>query len=165
MTWLLAIDPATYQTGAAVFKGEALVDYRLLKAPERAPVDQRIADLIKQLDQLSQAYPQITQAACEKTTGIDKHRPAPELQVMVRRTKSWATGRPRRYSWFEYHPSTVRAAVQLRGMGRDATAKDLLAIGVEALYGISEVEQDVIDAVAVGHCHILKTRDIPEMTT
>ena len=102
----------------------------------------------------------MTEVVCERPMGIDSHRPAPELQVLVKRLRSWARQAPRRYNWTEYHPSTVLAAVRPRGLGRTASSKVALHLGVKGLYGDlfdpNQAAQDVTDAVAVGHCHLCK---------
>jgi len=61
--------------------------------------------------------------------------------------------------WTEYHPSTVVASVRPRGM-KDKPRKDVLRAGVQMLYGrdLGTLDQNIIDAIAVGHCHIAKVR-------
>ena len=158
----LAIDPGTYRAGVALFDGPELVNWWLLEAPRAMPVDQRIGTIVDQLEAIAAEHGQdVREVACERPTGIDAGRPAPELQVLVRRIRWWATKRPHRWAWTEYHPSTVVASVRPRGMKRKAS-KEVLALGVKMLYGeridVNHQDQNVIDAVAVGHCHLVKDK-------
>ena len=82
----LAIDPGTYRAGVALFDGRALVNWWLLEAPRRMPVDQRIGTIVDQLEAIVAEHGRdVQEVACERPTGIDTGRPAPELQVLVRR--------------------------------------------------------------------------------
>ena len=161
----LALDPGTYKTGAALFNGPDLVGWWLIQAEKRLPIDERIGSIVRQLEALIARHGQ--EVVCERTTGIENRRPAPELQVLVRRIKAWATRVSHRYVWTDYHPSTVLASVRPRGVDRKARSKTVLALGVELLYrgAVShegdrfsggDVDQNVIDAVAVGNCHVSK---------
>ena len=164
----LALDPGTYKTGAALFNGPDLVGWWLIQAEKRLPIDERIGSIVRQLEALIARHGQeVREVVCERTTGIENRRPAPELQVLVRRIKAWATRVSHRYVWTDYHPSTVLASVRPRGVDRKARSKTVLALGVELLYrgAVSydgdrfsggDVDQNVIDAVAVGHCHVCR---------
>ena len=92
MTRFLAIDPGTYKTGAALFNGPDLVGWWLIQAEKRLPIDERIGSIIQQLEALIAEHGQeVREVVCERTTGIEDRRPAPELQVLVRRIKAWDT--------------------------------------------------------------------------
>ena len=69
--------------------------------------------------------------------------------------------KPHKWGWTEYHPSTVLAAVRLRGIVSDT--KSLIRVGVMALYPQVNIglDQDVYDAIAIGHCHLAKTAGRP----
>ena len=158
----LAVDPGTYRTGVALFGDGELVNWWLLEAPKGMPVDQRIGVIVDQLEAIVAEHGRdVREVACERATGIDAGRPAPELQVLVNRLRFWATRRPHRYIWTTYHPSTVLASVRPRGMKRKA-AKEVLSLGVRMLYreriNVDHQDQNVIDAVAVGHCHLVKEK-------
>ena len=100
-------------------------------------------------------------------------RPAPELDTLIRSLKSYVTGRAKlgqrklsKRLWVEYAPATVLASVRPRGWA--GPTKEVIALGVDILYGdslrraadpILSVPQDVLDAIAVGHCHLSKTRE------
>lgn len=160
MITFLAIDPGTHQMGVALFEGTKLVDHWLLTA--KGEVEDRIADLIVQLDAIAVENNRIQAVACERITDIP-NRPAPELATMVRRIKRWATQRPHKFAWHHYHPSTVVAAVRPRALaGKDTKA--IMRFGVGMLYPETKpvpfapvIDQNVIDAIAVGHCHLSKT--------
>ena len=161
MSKFLAIDPGTYQTGVALFHGSRLVDCWAINADKKDPVEKRIGAIIAQLETITARHGEgLTEVVCERPMGIDSHRPAPELQVLVRRLRSWARQSPRRYGWVEYHPSTVLAQIRPRGLGRTAPSKLALQLGVKMVYGDlfdpGGAPQDVTDAVAVGHCHLCK---------
>ena len=161
MSKFLAIDPGTYQTGVALFDGSQLVDCWAINADKKDPVEKRIGAIIVQLEAINARHGEgLTEVVCERPMGIDSHRPAPELQVLVKRIRSWAKQSPRRYKWVEYHPSTVLAQIRPRGLGRTASSKLALHLGVKMVYGDrfdpNQAAQDVTDAVAVGHCHLCK---------
>ena len=161
MTKFLAVDPGTYHTGVALFDGSRLLDCWALDAARNDPVEKRIGAIINQLEAITAKHGEgLKEVVCERPMGIDSHRPAPELQVLVRRLRSWARQSPRRYKWVEYHPSTVLAQIRPRGLGRTASSKLALQLGVKMVYGDqidpNQAAQDVTDAVAVGHCHLCK---------
>ena len=161
MTRFLAIDPGTHSTGVALFDGPCLIGWWHLDAGVKDPVERRIGAIIRRLDDIMARHGSgVTAVVCERPMGIDSHRPAPELQVLVKRIRSWAKQKPRSYEWTEYHPSTVLASVRPRGLGRTASSKVALHLGVKLLYGDlfdpSDHPQDVTDSVAVGHCHLTK---------
>ena len=160
---LLAIDPGTHRTGLAVFRGLELVDWQLAKAmPEgsvRRPntLEHRIMDLVAGLDEVAARHPGIIQVACEKAPGHGaKIPPAPELIVYVRRLRQWA--RTKKLPWVVYHGGSVVASVRPRGM-KGKPSKEVIAWGVKMLYGVQDLPQDVLDAIAVGHCHLAKTKE------
>ena len=158
---LLAVDPGTRRTGLAVFDGEKLSRYGLIVAPGYMEVDQRIGYMVSQLEKaVGPVRAEIRDVVAEQPWGIDQHRPAPELQTLVARLRRWTT-RSHGWSWTVYHPSTVAASVRLRGVGN--TRKEQIRAGVIALYSPGlplDVGQDVVDAVAIGHCHIVKSRQL-----
>ena len=168
MSRFLALDPGTYKTGAALFNGPSLSGWWLVEAERRLPVDERIGSIVRQLEIIVQEHGRdVREVVCERTTGIENRRPAPELQVLVRRIKAWATRTSHRYVWTDYHPSTVLASVRPRGVNRRARSKTVLALGVDLLYrgsvshdgkqfSVRDLDQNVIDAVAVGHCHVCR---------
>ena len=99
--------------------------------------------------------------------GHPRGRPAPELDTLIRSLKSYVTGRAKvgkrslvQRVWVEYAPATVLASVRFRNV--KGLSKDLIRFGVLALYpdaAFNDLEQDVLDAIAVGHCHLSKTRE------
>lgn len=64
------------------------------------------------------------------------------------------------WEWHEYPASTVLASVRLRGV-KGRPSKQVIAQGVAALYGsrTGGWPQDVLDAVAVGVCHLNQERE------
>ena len=160
MGWLMAIDPGTRRMGVALFDGLELAGSRLLLAGGRELAEVRIAQLMAQLEDLARRHPEIREVACESPGGMDARRPAPELLVLVRRIRRWAAGKPRRWTWTAHHPSSIRAAVRPQGAGAGITAKEVIRLGVKMLYGeqidVDGTDQNVVDAVAVGHCHLVQ---------
>ena len=155
----LSIDPGTRHTGLAVFDGDRLAFYGIISPPAHLEVDERITHIVERLEAaMAPVKDAVRLVVVERSMAIDKVRPAPELQTLIRRLESW-TKKRMRWRWLVYHPSTVAASVRLRGMEGDRKAQ--LRMGVTALYSPGlpvDVHQDVIDAVAVGHCHLSKTR-------
>lgn len=155
---LMALDPGTHHTGVALFAGRKVVEMDVISPPSGLEIDERIGYIVRRLDEwLEEKGALVQQVAVERPMGIDGGRPAPELQVLIRRLRRWATRRPNRWSWFSYHPSTVLSTVRPRGMR--LPSKDLIWMGVTGLYPDLPAVlpgQDAYDAVAVGHCHLVK---------
>ena len=155
---LLAIDPGTHTMGIALFNGERLETCFRLLAP-KAMIEVRIAELIAALDGMLRAHAKdhITEVACEKATALEGRAPAPELQAFIRRLRQWTRALRPLASWSVYNPNTIVASVRPRGM-KGHTHKEILRSGVTMLYGrqYAEVDQNVIDAIAIGHCHLAK---------
>lgn len=154
----LALDPGTYKTGAAVFEDERLVASRLLSAGGRQPLEVRFVVLLNALDALALEYPDIGLVVCERTTAIESRQPAPELQAYIRRLRQWS--RQRRCEWVTYHPSTVVKNIRPRSYrpkGENAS-KLVIALGVKMIYTLAGLDQNVTDAIAVGHCHLSEER-------
>ena len=153
---LLAIDPGTHTMGVALFNGERLETCFRLLAP-KAMIEVRIAELIAALDGMLRAHAKdhITEVACEKATALEGRAPAPELQAFIRRLRQWTRALRPLASWSVYNPNTIVASVRPRGM-KGHTHKEILRSGVTMLYGrqYAEVDQNVIDAIAIGHCHL-----------
>ena len=165
----LAIDPGTHKTGVALFRGESLTDWALLSAPDNTPSYQRIGYIVESIAEYLVIHGQDANlVACEKPVGIQGARPAPELDTLIRSLKSYVTGRAKvgkrklvQRLWVEYAPATVLASVRLRGV-KGMDSKDIIKLGVLVLYSRelpNQPPQDVLDAIAVGHCHLSKTRE------
>ena len=165
----LSIDPGTHKTGVALFRGERLTDWGLLSAPEGTPSYQRIGYMVEAIATVLTGYGRdATLVACERPVGIQGARPAPELDTLIRSLKSYVTGRAKlgqrklsKRLWVEYAPATVLASVRPRGV-KGMDSKDIIKLGVLALYSRelpNQPPQDVLDAIAVGHCHLSKTRE------
>lgn len=164
MSKFLAIDPGTHRTGVALFDGDRLVDWWSVEAGRKDEIEDRLKTILTALAGImAEQGDGIAEVVCERPMGIDSHRPAPQLLTLIARLKSWATKPPQPCAWADYHPSTVLASVRPRGMGAKAPSKLALQLGVKMLYGDvcdpDNVPQDVVDAVAVGHCHLVKRRE------
>lgn len=154
---LLAIDPGTHRTGLVVFNGQELVDWQLAVPRPKATLEFRMMDLVAAVDEVAARHPGLSQVACEKAPGHGaKIPPSPELIAFVRRLSQWA--RAKKLPWFPYHGGSVVASVRPRGM-KGRTSKEVITLGVKMLYGIQGLDQDVLDAIAVGHCHLSKTKE------
>lgn len=154
---LLAIDPGTLVMGLALFDGADLVGSRSLVAPAKAAVETRLDILMADLAAVVRGHR--PQAIAIERPGAAKpeHRPATLLTLctFIRQ----AAAREWRIPVTEYATGTITAAVRLRGMP-SSDRKAVLRAGVVALYGekYQDAPQDVVDAVAVGHCHLSKLR-------
>ena len=158
MTIFLGLDPGTYCTGAALFSEGELVDAKLIRADRKLPIESRVPIILERLEMMAhQGYPLIQDVACEWVTGYENKRPAPELQVLLRRIRGWATHRG--LGFYAYHPSTVAAAVRPRGLS--GSAKDAIRMGVQMLYGkeAADLDQNILDAIAVGVAHMNHLRE------
>ena len=167
---LLAIDPGTRRTGLAVFAGEKLLSWHIARGGRQDPPERRIISLLEQLDEVAAMHPEITAVACEGTTAIDGAQPAAALQMFILRLRRWAreTFGPST-TWALYNPTTVKNAIRPRGVSAKARksmgTKAVTALGVRMVYGDEagaiegELIDDVVDAIAVGHCHIVKTAE------
>ena len=167
----LSIDPGTRSTGIALFKDGELTHYASITAPASMPSYERIGLITNAVAAYHEQHGQeAATIACEKPpSAMVAHRPAPELDTLIRALRAWAKKLKgeniKRVQWTEYNPKTVAAAVAFRGFPHHPEgAKAHLQAGVTALYGhiltapdapiSGDVPQDVIDAIAVGHCHL-----------
>ena len=167
----LAIDPGTKSTGVAVFREGQLCHYGSITADPKLPSYERIGaitELIK--DYQASHAPDATAVACEKpAAAFGARRPAPELDTLIRAIRSWTktvkTTGAKKLGWTEYNPKTVAACVAFQGLPHHPDGpKAHLRAGVTALYEKvltapgaplqAPLPQDVIDAIAVGHCHL-----------
>ena len=158
--YLMAIDPGTHKTGVAVFQGEALAWAVLIEAPRGMEVEARIEFILGRLGNMEMNLPgRIKAVALEQATAIEGRQPAPELQTLIRRLRRWAKGKPRRAACHIYHPSTIHSRIRFRQ--HSGPRKEQIKLGVLALYSRNlpnDPPEDVIDAVAIGHCHLAQMR-------
>lgn len=155
MSRLLAIDPGTYAMGLALFDGPNLVGSRLLTPSKKWPAQKRAIWLTVELAKVLEAYT-VHAVAMERPGGKPGHLP-PTLLALCIYIRQMA--KEKRLPLAEYPPATVTKAVAPRGWPGDRKAK--LRAGVVALYGpiLQTASQDVVDAIAVGHCHLAKLQE------
>ena len=162
MVTFLAIDPGTYKMGVVLFNDAQLIRYWLCEAPRGMEIEERLPTLVNQLEEIVLAHGEVRAIACEKLIGHGKRLVAPELQTLIRRIRRWATKTPHKFIWWQYHPSTIVAQIRPAkgGYRKDWTPKDIMRLGVKMVYGskLGSIDQNLIDAIAVGHCHIEKRR-------
>jgi len=158
MTRLLAIDPGTITMGLALFDGPDLVGSQLIRAAASCPAESRVGLMMNELRcVLWWGAKGTTALAMERPGGKPSHLP-PTLLTLCTFIRQAA-----RSEWklplSEYPPATITKAVAPRGWPGDRKAK--LRAGVVALYGAryQDAPQDVVDAIAVGHCHLAKLRE------
>ena len=169
MTRLLAIDPGTNVMGLALFDGPDLVGSRSVVAPARLGAEDRLTLMMMEIRAM------IIMSHCQ-AIAIEKpgasnpaHRPATLLALCTFIRQAART------EWHiplaEYATGTITAAVAPRGWPGDRKAK--LRAGVVALMDeqarrlghgpdgahFQDAPQDVIDAIAVGFCHLAKSRE------
>lgn len=171
----LAIDPGTHKTGVALFVDDHLHAWWLINPS--GDVEQRIAAIISELDSiLEQHGHNVRQVACERNKGIERRFPAPELQTLINRLRRWATsGKMKgkgKFAWYEY--SSRNAMGSVRPTGATGVSKRITQVGVALLYegaplgwqgnlAVSQLPEDVIDAIAIGHCHKVKQELVDEL--
>ena len=164
----IAFDPGTYSTGISVYRDGAISHWGHVQAPKGTPAHERIALILAGITDYHREHAaDVTAAACEKTTAMERSRPSPELATLIRSIRSWAKGTAARTKkkllWVEYNPKTVAASVTLKGFPQE-NSKETINLGVNALYSNlltaesapmrPPLPQDVMDAIAVGHCHL-----------
>ena len=151
----ISIDPGTIRTGLVLWDDDELHAQKLISYPQGWET----------LDRMKLILADILATTLEWDVGwLAVERPpiipdqlAPELNVLYRQIRR--TARRRGWRFDTYNPSEVVAAVRPRGFpGR--TSKEQLRIGVQMLYGwyLGKLDQNIIDAIAVGHCHIGKIK-------
>jgi Holliday junction resolvasome RuvABC endonuclease subunit len=161
VTRFFSIDPGTRFCGVALFEDDLPINTWLLSAGVKAPAHERIGVIMDGLEGLRRQYGRgLVAVACERTQGYENLRPAPELGTLYREIRGWA--RAAKLAFYSYHPSSVVAAVRPRGLrGRDTKA--VIRLGVCALYPRQaeswEGDQNTLDAIAVGHCHLTKQKE------
>jgi len=146
---ILAIDGGTYHTGYAVFDNKELI-----KADVISPDDnwsfERIGHIIKMLDfRINRVNPDVL--VWESWRGNRN----PELQVLLRCFRQLA--KMYKCEPVEIHASSVVKAISLDSKGRQRREARKLAIREGVAYHYPEyqdTQQDVQDAVAVGHCYL-----------
>ena len=152
----ISIDPGTINTGVALWEGQQLLGWWPITCkPKTRPV-LRIDHISSAIQGL--AFEQdVTTVVCEQVIHIENRRNSP-LDVLVSDLKGWVTAG--RKEWITYHPSTVKAAVRPNGFSGPIKKREV-RLGVQMLYGmhLGGLDQNVIDAVAVGHCHIGKMKE------
>lgn len=167
---IIAIDPGTHITGYAIFlerdlktelpKNRAwdLYSFGSIKPPKGAELEDRIRFII---DSVNQLIP-VDAVVCEAQPTM-KGRVSPELAVLIRRFRRWAT-HSLKVPWKPINTSTVTATMR-RHIGNPApgikrSPAETRAQGIAKLYGVNAPEavgQDVIDAVAVGRTYLEKS--------
>lgn len=161
---LLAVDPGTHSCGFALFLREKLqIAWTFGAGP--GPLEDRLRAIVEKIVALLTVdFPEVEVVACEKATALEGRKPAPELQVAIRRLQTVVRKLGREF--YTYNPSTVAASVRPRGMRRGTVMrKDAIRTGVELLYmdaignfkdlaGLPD--QDALDAIAVGHCYLVE---------
>lgn len=157
----MAIDPGTHRTGVAIFQGEALGMTALIEAPRGMEVEDRVRFILGRLESMEARLPgRIGAVVIERIPTLDGRPPAPELQTLIRRLQRWAKGKPRRTACYLYHPSTIWNAIRFRD--HSGPRKEQIKLGVLALYSRQlpgDPPEDVIDAVAIGHCHLTRLKE------
>ena len=156
---LISIDPGSYQTGVGIWEGAGLVAVHLLSQSKSTPYLKRVQNLLEALAFTAGDYG-CESLAVERPPNYPQYK-SPELDVYYRQIGAMA--RAHRWPLTAYYPSEVAKAVHFGG-GFKGTAKEKTRMGVFALYGeewphCRSWDQNVIDAVAVGHCHIGKMKE------
>lgn len=162
---IVALDPGTYVTGYAIFRDSsetgrahamALHSFGSIKPP-KGELEDRIRFIMESVNQLLP----VDIVVCEAQPTM-RGKVSPELQVMIRRFRRWATN-SLKVPWQPINTSTVTATMR-RHIGNPAPGIKRIppltrAMGIQKIYGISPegVAQDVIDAVAVGRTYLEKS--------
>ena len=155
----MSVDPGTVRSGWAVFDGTSLEAWGVLECGARDRFVDRLAFMVKGLEQDLFRRHRCSAWALEWPAGRTRGHIPPELESLARSLR--AIARAGKQPFYAYHPSTITAAVRPRGT-KGWDRKAILRTGVELLYPElrgQEVPEDAIDAVAVAHTHLCKSRE------
>jgi len=147
---ILSVDGGTYHTGWAAFEDKKLIQAWVL-SPKNEWSFQRIESIIGSIETLFTVHkPDVL--VWESWRGNRN----PELQVLLRCLRQLA----KMYDCepVEIHSSSVVKAISLDGKGRQRREARKLAIREGVAYHYPEyqdAQQDVQDAVAIGHTYLL----------
>lgn len=150
----LAIDPGTVSLGFAAFEDDDLQGADVLVEPQHHRPLRRINAMVAALGEQMDWYEPQT-IVIEQPVGYI----APSLATLVQAIKDDAWHR--KLGFVSYYPETITSMVALRGT-RAWGRKRQLRAGVEAVYPgrfNDKTPQDLIDAVAIGLCHLAKLRE------
>ncbi|ANS05727.1 hypothetical protein [uncultured Mediterranean phage] len=146
----VSIDPGTHKLGFAVWSTfEKPDDAGVLHAPPRLKMAcSRTLFLIEGLGAILEDVPGgiPSTAVCELVPFIPG-RPVHQLAALVDDLRTWTTNGGG--TWVGYHVGTIRSALGAKG------GKPAVQASIRERYGI-EGDDNMVDAVAVGHCHIEK---------
>lgn len=160
---IIALDPGTWITGYAIFRDTSetgrihamsLHSFGSIKAPNGTEVEDRIKWIMESVDQLLP----VDTVVCEAQPTM-KGRVSPELAVLIRRFRRWAT--KLNVPWEPINTSTVtaemRRALPKLLKGEKRLPAETRALGVQKIYGLppGSLGQDILDAVAVGRTYLV----------
>ncbi len=154
MSTLLSLDPGTRFLGWAFWEGGRLALWGLVEPDAHLRSPERIGQIRAELDALFTGV-RIHAVACERapvmhrTGGKGAFRPAPALDLVVNELRFWAKNR--HASWAAYNPAQIKSACAFAGNA----SKEAVARTVKAVYGVED-DNNVVDAIAVGHCHLMR---------
>ena len=125
-------------------------------------VEERIGFIVKELERIIEVHGKdIRQVAAERPMGINRARPAPELGDADTPDKTMGHQRAAPVGMDGLQPLD-RGRERSGSVGIGVSGRTSLRLGVMALYSQDLHEdppQDVIDSIAIGHCHLVKTEE------
>ena len=152
---LLAIDPSSTATGYAVFEGDQLVTWDVVKPLSRLRPDQKVTFIVDAVGYIGIRLG-IEAMAIEQPFNNPRQRNHAyhltyQAIIGVAKGNGWKVA--------PLHNSTVRAAVRPKLPGVSQwPAKAQITAGVVSLYPqvCADQDQNAIDAIAVGHCYLAR---------
>ena len=152
MTWL-SVDPGRH-TGLVAWEGDRPVAWKQVDSPSKMDFVDWLPYIVGNVKAFALMH-QADAVAIEQPF-IDPGRPATQLNALVASLRTLG----RRQSWATkvYPQSTVKARIRPQGSaGMDD--KEMLRLAVRMVYGedTRDLPQDIIDAIACGHCHLAVT--------
>ena len=150
---ILGVDPGTIIMGYGVIESRddeiALVDYGVLRNPERSPIGERLSYLYSELSKIISRY-QPDVVAVEQPFMAKNVRSA--LAIGRAQAVAILAAANRGIPTYEYTPTQVKQRVANYG----ASSKEQVQEMVKLQLGLSQVPQpnDAADALAVAICHL-----------
>lgn len=150
---VLGVDPGTITMGYGVIESRgdeiALVDYGVLRNPERSPIGERLSYLYSKLLEVITGY-QPDAVAVEQPFMAQNARSA--LAVGRAQAVAILAAANRGIPTYEYTPTQVKQRVANYGAGSKEQVQEMVKLQL----GLSQVPQpsDAADALAVAICHV-----------
>ena len=158
--YLLAIDPGSTATGAALFKGRDLLDVWSRSAPKEGRVRRSYLIITELNDWLWCKVPKsvMVDVAYEDTSVFvfgGKVLPATELQRFIGMLEYWAETQERVSTITGYNVGKIKATLT----GKSAASKETVEAAMRYAYSLPDIKypSHIWDAIAVGAYRLLQS--------